>query len=355
MESIKKLQESLNSNQCAVILSPHNRFYFTQMESSDGLLIVSRQKAELFIDFRYIEAAQKNCSNLISVILKQKDDLFYIEQFVRENKISIVLTEGDFINALFYLSLSEKLKGIADIEAELGILSKLRDIKSLKQLDKIKAAQEITDKAFAELLNEIHSGISERQLKSSLIYLLYKYGADGLAFEPIVVSGENSSLPHGTSTDRIITAGDFITMDFGAVKDGWCSDMTRTVAVEYADDKHIKVYDTVLKAQQLAMAQVKAGALCSDVDKAARQFIYDSGYEGYFGHSTGHGVGVLVHESPNVSPKNQSPLKAGNVITIEPGIYLDNRFGCRIENMVYVLENGYENLTKSPTELFIVK
>ena len=355
MNCIKQLQNKLKPNQCAVILSPYNRLYFTEFESSEGLLIVAAKNVELYVDFRYIEAAKKKLNSDILVKLKQQDNLFYIEQFIKQNSINLLFVEGDFINAAFYAKLVNNLKDIVNIDINLDVINEFRAVKNNNQLEKIKSAQAITDRVYSQILNDIRIGISERQLKSRIIYLLYKYGADGLSFEPIVVSGENSSLPHGAATDRIITAGDFVTIDFGAIKDGWCADMTRTVAMQFVDDEHLKVYQTVLEAHNLAKQKVKAGILCSDVDKAARQYIDDNGYKGYFGHSTGHGVGVVVHELPNISSKNNTSLQAGNVITIEPGIYLDNRFGCRIENMVYVLENGYEDLTKSSTELFIVK
>lgn len=179
-------------------------------------------------------------------------------------------------------------------------------------------------------------------------------GAEGVSFDFIVVSGKNSSLPHGVPTDKKIEKGDFITMDFGGIVGGYCSDMTRTVAVGGITDEQKMVYDTTLKAQLAAIDAIKAGAICGDIDKIARDIIYDAGYKGCFGHALGHSVGIDVHESPNLSPNNQSILQIGNVVTVEPGIYLENKFGVRIEDMVYVTENGCINLTNSKKELLIL-
>lgn len=179
-------------------------------------------------------------------------------------------------------------------------------------------------------------------------------GATGVSFDFIVVSGKNSSLPHGVPTDKKIEKGDFVTMDFGGIVGGYCSDMTRTVAIGNISDEQRLVYDTTLKAQLAALDAIRAGAVCGDIDKIARDIIYDAGYKGCFGHALGHSVGIDVHEAPNLSPNNQAVLQVGNVVTVEPGIYLENKFGVRIEDMVYVTEDGCINLTKSDKSLIVL-
>ena len=196
--------------------------------------------------------------------------------------------------------------------------------------------------------------MTELELQAELIYCLYKNGATGLAFDPIVVSGSNTSLPHGVAGERVIQEGDFITMDFGASYMGYCSDMTRTVAVGYATEEMQKVYNTVLQAQLAGLAISKAGVIGKDVDAAARQVITDAGYGPYFGHGYGHGVGLEIHESPSPSAGNLTPMPAGAVCSAEPGIYLPGKFGVRIEDVCIYWEDGNENITHSPKNLIIV-
>lgn len=185
-------------------------------------------------------------------------------------------------------------------------------------------------------------------------FFMRAHGSEGVSFDFIVVSGKNSSLPHGVPTDKKIEKGDFVTMDFGAVVNGYHSDMTRTVAVCNVSDEQLNVYNTVLKAQEAAILKIKSGMICSDIDKVARDIINTAGYEGCFGHSLGHSVGVEIHELPVLSPSCDKPLTAGNIVTVEPGIYIENKFGVRIEDMVCVTDDGCENLTHSPKNLIII-
>ena len=184
--------------------------------------------------------------------------------------------------------------------------------------------------------------------------ILLRNGAEALSFDTIAVSGKNSSMPHGVPTDKTVEDGDFITLDFGAVVDGYHSDMTRTVAVGYVTEEQERVYDTVLKAQQASLDVIRAGISCFDADKAARDIITDAGYGDYFGHGTGHGVGIEIHELPNLSPRSTAILEKGNIVTVEPGIYLPGKFGVRIEDMVFVTENGCKNLTSSQKSLIVL-
>ncbi|MGN0468928.1 MAG: M24 family metallopeptidase, partial [Acutalibacteraceae bacterium] len=210
------------------------------------------------------------------------------------------------------------------------------------------------EKAFDHILGFIKPGITEREISLELDYTMLRSGADALSFETIAVSGANGSMPHGVPGEKKIEKGDFITMDFGAVVEGYHSDMTRTVAVSSVSDKQAEIYAIVLKAQEAGLAAIKNGVSCKEVDEQARNVIKSYGYGEYFGHGFGHGVGIEIHEYPNESPKSKAVLKSGNVVTAEPGIYLPGQFGVRIEDMVLVTDDGYYNFTKCKKELIIL-
>ena len=234
-------------------------------------------------------------------------------------------------------------------------LEALRLIKSPDELRRIREAQALTAYGFEKILDYIRPGRTEREIALELEFLIRRQGAEGIAFDFIVVSGANSSLPHGVPSDKAVEPGDFVTMDFGAVVDGWHSDMTRTVAVGRVGEKQRAVYNTVLRAQQAALAVLRAGLPCVEGDAAARRIIEAAGYSGCFGHSTGHGVGVEIHEAPRLSPGAAGErLAAGSVVTVEPGIYIPGEFGVRIEDMAFITPDGCENLTGCPKELMVL-
>lgn len=216
------------------------------------------------------------------------------------------------------------------------------------------AAQRIAERALEDILKELRPGAAEREIAARLQYLMLHYGAENMSFDPIVVSGPNGSLPHGVPSDREIRSGEFVTMDFGCIYHGYCSDMTRTVAVGSATDEMRNVYETVLAAQEAGIAAARAGVTGKAVDAAARTVIEKAGYGRYFSHSFGHGVGVEIHEGPNASSANEEPLPAGAVISAEPGIYLPGKLGVRIEDVIRLTPEGSENLTLAPKELLIL-
>ena len=218
----------------------------------------------------------------------------------------------------------------------------------------IKKAQQITEEAYTEVLNYIKPNVTEREIALELDYLMRKKGADGVSFSLITITGKNTSLPHGVPKDNTIKEGDFFLSDIGALYNGYHSDMTRTVAVKSATDEMEEIYNIVLKAQLSALETVKAGTKASVVDKTARDIISSYGYGEMFGHSTGHGVGLDIHEQPTVSINSETILSSGMVITVEPGIYIPNKFGVRIEDMVCVTKDGYENFATIDKSLIIV-
>ena len=223
------------------------------------------------------------------------------------------------------------------------------------EVECIKKAQAIAEEAFEYILTFIKPGVTEKQIALELDFYMLSHGAEALSFETIAVTGKKTSMPHGVPDDTVVESGDFITMDFGAVYKGYHSDMTRTVAVGSVSDEQRKIYENVLQAQKSALSLLRAGEACQKADAAARDIISNAGYGKFFGHGTGHGVGVEIHEEPNLSPNYESPLKVGNVVTVEPGIYLPGKFGVRIEDMALITEDGYENLTKTPKELIVIE
>jgi Xaa-Pro aminopeptidase len=233
-------------------------------------------------------------------------------------------------------------------------ISGFRAIKEEYELERMRKAQQITDAAFTEVLTRIKAGMTEKELAAELIYCLLKNGGEGLSFEPIVVSGPNTSLPHGVPGERRLQEGDFITMDFGVTYQGYCSDMTRTVALGYVTEEMRTVYDTVLKAQLAGISATRAGVKGKEVDAAARQVIEDAGYGPYFGHSYGHSIGMECHEMPSCSPSGEVVMEENMVSSAEPGIYLPGKFGVRIEDVVVFKADGCENLTHSPKNLIII-
>ena len=352
---LEKLRQAMPADTDAVLLcSGPNRFYFTGMHSSAGTLLVTREQAYFLIDFRYIELARRTVKSA-EVLLQEKLGE-QLAELVRRHRMGKIAVETSYMTVGERTKTAGWLPGVEiseDPEVDAAIL-RLRSIKDQGELEAIRGAQKITDAAFSYILGVIRPGMTEKQVALGLEYKMKELGADGLAFDTIAVSGANSSLPHGVPGDKPIEKGDFLTMDFGARYMGYCSDMTRTVAVGYATDEMQKVYQTVLDAQLAAIERAKAGADCFDVDAAARDLINGAGYTGCFGHGTGHSLGLEIHEDPRFSPGCHEICRPGLVMTVEPGIYLEGKFGCRIEDMVFIDENGTINLTNSTKELSVL-
>ena len=354
MRNIDKYLSLLNDEVDGLLLtSPYSRYYGAEFEISEGVAVVSKKGCRYFTDSRYIESAEAGIKyfevlpiNQFTGFIKRINDAiedFGIKTLGYEEAY---LTVGEFMN--YEKELNAKL---VPFNKE---ISSFRATKEDWELQLMLKAQEITDKAFAEIITRIKPGMTELELQAELIYCLYKNGGTGLAFSPIVVSGPNTSLPHGVAGERVIQEGDFVTLDFGASYKGYCADMTRTVAVGYATEEMKKVYETVLKAQETGIAATRAGVIGRDIDAAARKVITDAGYGEYFGHGYGHSLGLEIHEAPNPNPGNAGPMPAGALCSAEPGIYLPGRFGVRIEDVTMITENGVINITKSPKNLIIV-
>ncbi len=336
-----------------LIYTPVNRRYLTGFASSLGYLLMTKNGNKLFVDGRYFEAATKSAVNTEVVCFTSIISKLSCELKRQGIEKLLIETENDIA---FYNLLKSKLNvKVTPSQSLSDRLISLRSVKKRGEVESIVSAQRIAEKAFLDILNFIKVGVTEKEIAALLEYKMKSYGAEGLAFDTIAVSGKNSSLPHGVPTDKRVEAGDFITMDFGATVGGYCSDMTRTVAVGFATDKMREVYSTVLLSQEKVIKTVKAGIICSDADAAARDIIKNAGYGEYFNHSTGHGVGLEIHEMPRLSQNaDKLTLRAGQVVTDEPGIYLPGEFGVRIEDMLLVQKNGCKNLTNSPKDLIIL-
>ena len=338
---------------CAIIQNPVNRFYLSGFRSSAGMIVLTENKAVLLVDFRYFEKAKKTVQNM-EVVLANNFFANAKEMLETEN-IKKILPETDFINLDSFERMKKAFEGIevSNDNSLSQTISSLRQIKSAEETECIKKSQGITDNAFAHILNFIKAGVTEREIALELEFFMRKTGSEGVAFDTIAVSGKNSSLPHGVPTEKPLENGDFLTMDFGAVYNGYCSDMTRTVAVGYVTDEQQKVYDTVLKAQLSALKEIGPNKVCKEIDKIARDII-NKEFDGCFGHGLGHSVGLEIHENPALNTRDETLLKAGVIMTVEPGIYIPDKFGVRIEDMVLITDTSYENLTKSPKELIII-
>ncbi len=355
---IQKLQQKIKNKADGIIItSEENRRYFTSFHSSNGIFIVTSDDAIFLTDSRYIEAASNTIKNCRVIEMKKLKD--QVPEIINELGLSHkllpkFLVESEKMNVSYLKSLRSAFRQfrLSTVGGD-EIINSLRIIKNEHELDCIIKAQRIAEKAFENILNYIRVGVSEKDIALELDYFMLRNGAEALSFDTIAVSGKKSSMPHGVPDGKLIEQGDFITMDFGAVVDGYHSDMTRTVCVGEPSDKQKEIYNIVLAAQEAALSAVRAGVSAKDVDSAARDIIKNAGYGEYYRHATGHGVGIEIHELPVVACNPKTILRTGNVITVEPGIYIPDEFGVRIEDMVYVTDEGCMNLTRSPKNLII--
>ncbi|MFA6730287.1 MAG: aminopeptidase P family protein [Eubacteriales bacterium] len=345
----RKIKEKAN---IGVFFDEVSQYWLTGFYSTDSLVIVTEENTLLFLDSRYLAAAEKEKSNggLYGDVV-----LYPLAGGVFEALNSYAPKGGAALDsALISLSrfefLKENCKGREFVPME-NICGELRSVKTSDEIEKIKKAQAITDKTFSYILNVIKPGVTEKRIAAEIEFFIKTNGGDGVAFDTIAVSGLSSAFPHGTPQDKAIRENSFITLDFGAKYKGYCSDMTRTVVLGRADDEMRHVYSVVLEAQISALSAIKGGMTGREADGIARDVIAKAGYGKYFGHSLGHSLGIEIHERPNFSPKSETVIPPGAVMTVEPGIYIENKFGVRIEDMVVITPGGVENLTKSPKEL----
>ena len=354
MKNLEKYLTLLGGEVDGLLLtSRYSRHYGAEYDIAEGVAVVSKAGCRYFTDNRYTEAAMNGIKGFeVLDVAKGGGYVKCINKCIEDFGITTLGFEENYLNVAEYFMYEKNVNAkLVPVTKE---INGFRAVKEEWELEVMRKAQAITDKAFAEVCPRIKAGMTELELQAELIYCLYKNGATGLAFDPIVVAGPNSSLPHGVASERVIQEGDFVTMDFGALYNGYCADMTRTVAVGYATEEMKKVYNTVLEAQLAGLAISKAGVPGQDIDAAARKVITDAGYGEYFGHGYGHSLGLEIHEAPNPNARNLEAMPVGAVASAEPGIYLPGKFGVRIEDTCIFREDGIEILTKSPKNLMIV-
>jgi len=347
LDKFKRLFSSFpESVESVLITSDVNRRYFTGMKSSAGTILAFRDKAYLIIDFRYIEKARASVKN--AEVIEQKALCSQIIQLLKEHSASSMAIESHTMTVSELSKFKKAIPNIEFVDSDLlsNSIAAMRIIKDENEIKNVKKAQEIAETAFDDILKFIKPGVTEREIALELDRCMLKNGAEALSFETIALSGTNTSMPHGVPSDKQVKDGEFVLMDFGAVYNGYNSDMTRTVCIGKPSEEMEKVYNVVLSAQTACLEKAHAGMTGSELDKIARDIIDDAGYGDFFGHSLGHGVGMEIHEAPNAAPLNKNILKSGAIVTVEPGIYIPGKFGVRIEDFVILTENGNVNLTK---------
>ena len=356
MNQIARIQEQLIEQGLDGLLltDEKNQRYAAGFAFTDGAVLVGREKAWLITDSRYIEAASAAAAPGVTVWLYDRERPLWsrLKEAIRQAGMERLAAEDGKLSHREYLGYEKALGMTLQPAGEL--MARLRAAKTEEELGAMRSAQAIAERALEEVLALIRPGMTEKQVMAELVYRTLRHGSEGNAFDPIVVSGPNTSLPHGVPGDRVIRRGDFVTMDFGCLKEGYCSDMTRTVAVGEATEEMRNVYDIVLKAQLAGIAVARAGIPGKEIDAAARKVITQAGYGPYFGHGFGHSLGLDIHEAPSANLRGEEPMPVGAVCSAEPGIYLPGRFGVRIEDVMILREGGCDVITKAPKELIIL-
>ena len=356
MNNIARIQAQLveRNLDALLIFDEKNQRFAAGFPFTDGAVIVAREKAFLLTDSRYIEAAEKIAGGCADVRMfdRQHPLIGLIRAALREAGVERLGAEEESLSHARWSALERQL-GLT-LQPAQALLRTLRASKTDEEIQSMIRAQRISEKALEEVLQIIRPGMTEREVMAELVYHMLKNGSEGNSFDPIVVTGKKTSMPHGVPGDEVIRAGDFITMDFGSLKDGYCSDMTRTVAVGYATEEMRNVYDIVLKAQLAGIAAARAGIPGKEIDAAARKVITEAGYGPYFGHGFGHSLGLDIHEPPFAGPTGEAPMAEGDLCSAEPGIYLPGKFGVRIEDVMILRSTGAEVITKAPKMELIV-
>lgn len=357
MSHLKNLQAAMKAGnvEAVIVSSELNQRYLTGLNYTDGYVLVLQDKAYLLADFRYIEVARLTANPAeIEVIMPDGGMLSCVAGLLAENGVKELAYEEETVSCALRIRFADMFgKGVELMTGASRLLERQRMIKDAEEIEYMKKAQKLTDDAFTHILDFITPDRTELEVALELEFYMRAHGSEGTAFDTIAVSGSNSSRPHGVPRDVKLEKG-FFTMDFGAKYNGYCADMTRTVVLGKADDEMKRLYHTVLTAQVTAIESLHEGMRCADADKVARDIIDNAGYKGCFGHSLGHGVGLFIHENPRfaASAAPDSLLRVGHVVTVEPGIYIEGKYGCRIEDMITVLPDGsVYDFTQSPKQL----
>ena len=356
MNNIARIQEALvRENLDAILITDEkNQRYATGFAFTDGSVVVGREKAWLITDSRYIEAAEKIAGGCCTVQMfdRQHSQLDLIRTALSEAGAEKLAAEDEKMSHARWAALEKGLE--RQLIGAGGLMMSLRASKNQEEIESMIAAQRISEKALEEVLHIIKPGMTEKEVMAELVYHMLRNGSEGNSFDPIVVTGKNTSMPHGVPGDTVIRDGDFVTMDFGSLSNGYCSDMTRTVAVGHATEEMENVYYTVLKAQLAGIAAARSGIPGKVIDQAARDVIEQAGYGPYFGHGFGHSLGLDIHEPPMAGPRGEALMAENDLCSAEPGIYIPGKFGVRIEDVMIIRPEGAEVITKAPKMELIV-
>ncbi len=356
MSHLKNLQAAMRaaSVEAIVVSSEINQRYLSGLNYTDGFVVVLPESAFLLADFRYIEDARSIVdASEFEIVMPDRPMLAYVAAILKDHGIKTAAFEEASLSYSLLERFKSTFEGVELVPGGSKLIDGLRLFKDEGEIAKMTKAQKLTDDAFAQILNFLNPDRTEVEVALELEFYMRAHGSEGTAFETIAVSGTNSSRPHGVPRPVKLERG-FFTMDFGARVDGYCADMTRTVVIGKADDEIRRLYNTVLEAQTSAIAALRVGLPCAEADKVARDIIDGAGYAGRFGHSLGHGVGLFIHENPRLAGKvpAEETLQPGHVVTVEPGIYIEGKYGCRIEDMIAVLPDGtIHDFTQSPKQL----
>ncbi|MFI3683411.1 Xaa-Pro peptidase family protein [Vagococcus fluvialis] len=350
---VNNLREQMKSEGISsfLITSPYNLRYLTGFTGTTGLALIGLEEAFFITDFRYTEQAAKQCVGF-EIVKNVGPILEVVADLVESKNIENLGFEESFVPFKQYVELEGLLE--VDLIPVSGMVEELREIKDEEEIAIVEKACEIADKAFSHILTYIKPGMTEIQVANELDFYMRSLGASSVSFETIVASGLRSAMPHGVASEKVIEQGDMITIDFGCYYNGYVSDMTRTISLGEPSDKLREIYNVVKEAQQKVLDVAKPGMTGVELDAVARDYIASKGYGEAFGHSTGHGIGLEIHEGPNVSKLAEKAFVPGNIITNEPGIYLPGIGGVRIEDDMLVTENGIKRLTHSEKELIIL-
>lgn len=355
MKNIEKYQKLIAKGEVDALLltSKHNRQYAAEYCIAEGVAVICKTQSYYFTDFRYIESAQKNLSGFaVKMVDTEHPYTKLINEAISDNTVKTIGFEDDTLTVEEYTLYNTKLNAVLHPYA--AEINAPRASKEPWEIEYMKKAQEITDRTFDDLLNVIHPGMTEKELCAELIYRLYKYGSEGPSFDPITVSGPNTSLPHGVPSERVLQYGDFVTMDFGCLYHGYCSDMTAPSRWATCPRRWTRSIIPCSRRSWRASPRRRRAWPAGKWTQPRGNVINAAGFEGLFGHSYGHSLGLLIHEGPYANTRNDKPMPAGAVVSAEPGIYIPDEFGVRIEDVTVITETGCEILTKSPKNLIIL-
>jgi len=351
---LENLRKQLTEKQVDAILitSPSNRKYITGFTGSAGFALITKKDSVFITDFRYITQAGKQAP-LFEIVQHDGIIVDSVKEQLEKLNVKVLGFEQDFVTYSLFKQFADKFNGVELIPLSQAV-EKLRLVKDEEELKLVKKAAEIADSAFSYLLTIIKPGMKEIDVAIALEYKMRELGAEGASFDTIVASGYRSALPHGIASDKVIENGDFVTIDFGAIYKGYVSDVTRTIVIGEVSDRQKEIYNIVLEAQLNGVNNIKPGMTGIEADALTRDIINNYGYGEFFGHGTGHGIGLDVHEGPTLSLRGEVVLSPGMIVTVEPGIYIPDFGGVRIEDDVVITQEGREIITKTTKELIII-